>query len=261
VSAALASAALPNKVAFGVRGLVNGLWLGVLNDRDLELLDETYYSRAAMYRGDEWNTQGLFGWERQLVDAHFKQQSRVAVLAAGGGREVLALRDLGYDAVGYEPHPELVSVACDLLARHGYPPSVEQVERDVVPAGMGVFDAIILGWGALSLVQGRSRRARLLAQLATHVAPGGPVLVSFFHRAADYRELKLTAMVANGIRSALRRERIDAGDTLSPNLVHVFTRDELAADAAGAGLTVAAFHVTGVAEVHVDNAAAVLVSV
>jgi hypothetical protein len=132
------------------------------------------------------------------------------------------------------------------------------VDRDAFPADAGVFDAIILGWGGLSLVHSRERRVRLLAEIAAHVAPDGPILVSFFQRDSDTRELRLTAGVANAIRAARRRDRVDAGDTLSPNRVHVFTKAELDAEAAAGGLQVTAFHVTGAAEVHINNAAAIL---
>ena len=60
-----------------------------------EIYSPEVFGRTATYRDDAWNTQGLFDWERELVDAHFPKAARIAVLAAGGGREVLALRDLG----------------------------------------------------------------------------------------------------------------------------------------------------------------------
>src|SRR5437588_587651 len=97
VRAALASAEVPRLLARGSRGLLNGVWLGVLSDDRLRALDERYYARSDLYRTSEWNERGLFWWEREAVSEHFPREGTIAVLACGGGREVLALREGGYD--------------------------------------------------------------------------------------------------------------------------------------------------------------------
>src|SRR5438105_1498095 len=99
VRGALAAGRVPGLVARVLRGVVNGLLLGALSDRTLRELDEHYYTGEEMYRTAEWNEQGLFAWEEAIVAAHFPAGAQVAVVGAGGGREVLALLGAGYEAV------------------------------------------------------------------------------------------------------------------------------------------------------------------
>src|SRR5687768_14260267 len=99
--AVLATTRLPELQAQAARGAINGFWLGVLSDARLRALDEAYYEGEWAYRTAEWNERGLFGWEQAVVDEHFAGLERIAVAGCGGGREVLALRARGFDAVGY----------------------------------------------------------------------------------------------------------------------------------------------------------------
>jgi hypothetical protein len=222
------------RAANAARGAVNGLLLGVLSDARLRGLDESYYEGEDVYRTAEWNERGLFGWEQAAIDEHFGGASRIAVAACGGGREVLALRNAGFDAIGYEPHPGLVAYAQELLAAHGHPSCVHPAPRDSFPAGERC-DGVIVGWGAYSLIHGRARRVSFLQAARERVAPGSPLLISFFQRSALSRELRLTQGLANGLRRLAGREPIELGDTLAPNRVHVFAPEQIAAEAAAAG--------------------------
>jgi SAM-dependent methyltransferase len=171
----------------------------------------------------------------------------VLVVGCGGGREVLALLRAGYDATGAEPHPKLSDFADRLLARHGFPGRIEPAGRDEVPAGT-TCDGIVVGWGAYSLIHGRAARVRFLSGARARVRAGGAVLVSCFGHRAPGRELALTARVANALRRLRGREPIELGDTLAPNRVHVFTHEELVAEASAGGLELAGWRLLGVAE-------------
>ena len=100
-----------------INACFNGIWLGLFDRASLSRLDEHYYDSAEErtedgkrgYLGDEWNLSGLRDWEAEAVAKHFGGGKRLVVTAAGAGREVVALLDLGHDAVGYEPHPRLVA--------------------------------------------------------------------------------------------------------------------------------------------------------
>ncbi len=224
------------RLAAGSRTLFNGLWLGVLTDDELAAIDLDYYTSSAAYRTAEWNERGLFDWEQLAVDRHFGGCRRIVVLAAGGGREVLALLRAGFDAVGYEPHPDLAAFGRDLLAGHGHPDRLHLSRRGEVPPGVGPCDGVIVGWGAYSLVSGRHARVRLLAGIRELLHDGGPVLLSYVEREVDDRELRWTASIANGVRRLRGVVPAEVGDTLSPYYSHIFSRAELAEEAAEAGL-------------------------
>ena len=244
-------------LAHGSRALLNGFWLGVLSSEALRAVDERYYDQAASYRTPDWNERGLFPWERDLITAHFGEGSRVAVLSAGGGREVLALLLEGYEAVGYEPHPALVSYAEAFLAERGHPSRVRPVARDEFPGDPGKVDGVVVGWGGFPLMRGRERRISLLHDAHHHLPPGGPVLLSFFERLGG-RELLVTARIANAIRSLLGRPPVELGDTLAPNPVHVFNRQTFVEEIAAAGFEVAEYRVIGPADEATSYAAAVI---
>jgi hypothetical protein len=240
VSLALASAKLPNLLARASRAALNVLWLGALSDEGLRALDERYYDRADLYRSAAWNERGLFDWERRMVEEHFTSGARVGVAACGGGREVLALLEAGFDAVGHEPHPGLAAYAAEFLGSRGHPDRVGASPRDGMPDGAGPYDALIVGWGAYSLMHGRERRIGFLRSARRVLPAGAPMLVSFFERQADTRELRWTRAGANGLRRLLGRSPLELGDTLAPNLVHVFTRAEFDRELAAAGFALAA---------------------
>jgi SAM-dependent methyltransferase len=235
VATVLASARIPALMGQGARAALNGLWLGALSDRTVEAVDERYYRDEQAYRTGEWNERGLFDWERDAIERCFDGRACVAVPACGGGREVLALLRAGFDATGYEPHESLVGYAEGFLAAHGHPGRVHRSQRDEFPAGVEC-DGVVVGWGAYSLIHGRDRRIAFLAGARRALAPGGPLLLSFFERPAHGRELRLTSALANGLRRIRGREPIEPGDTLAPNRVHVFTPAQIAEEVAAAGL-------------------------
>jgi SAM-dependent methyltransferase len=258
VRGALASARVPPRIMRGTRAAINASWLGLLSDESLRLLDERYYDQSVVYRTDEWNERGLFEWERELIDEHFRSCRRVLVLACGGGREVLALLSEGFDATGYEPHPALLTYARGFLRSRGHESRVHAAPRDEFPAAAGRADGVVVGWGGFSLVHGRARRIALLREAGRRLSPGGPVLLSFFARASDGRELKMTRAAATALRRLRGHPPVDLGDTLAPNMVHVFTRARLVEEARAANLELAAYRVIAPADGVTSYAAAVV---
>jgi hypothetical protein len=236
--------------------VLNGVWLGLLSEAGLRALDEGYYDGEYAYRSDEWNERGLFDWEGELVAAHFPGGGRVAVPACGGGREVLALLGSGFDATGYESHPVLAGYGRDFLAGRGHPDRVRPVARDRFPEAAAPCDGIVVGWQAFALLHGRERRIEFLTGARGSVEAEAPVLLSFFARDGDSRELRWTAAIANAIPGA-RRPAVELGDTLAPNRVHVFSRAEIEAELSAAGFALAEYRTLGRADENTMYAAAV----
>ena len=217
-----------------------GARLGALTREQVHALDERYYAAAAAgghidYAGDAHNLRGLFAWEAPVVERFFAGRRRILVLAAGGGREVLALRRMGFDADGFECHPALVAAANRLLAREGFAGDMAVVPRDEAPRTEQRYDGVIVGWSAYMLIQGRARRIALLRDLRALAEPGSPLLLSFFYRDGSPFRHDLIARAGNALRSALGREPLEEGDTLAPNFIHLFTQAEVRAELREAG--------------------------
>jgi hypothetical protein len=135
---------------------------------------------------------------------------------------------------------------------------VHGAPRSAFPPGAGPCDGVIVGWGAYSLIHGRAARVRLLADAREHLPAGGVVLLSFFEAPRHGRELRGTRSIASALRRVRgRREDVELGDTLAPNLVHVFTPAEVRDELEAAGLQEAEHRLVGQAHASVNYAAVV----
>jgi hypothetical protein len=219
-----------------IQSLYTGFWIGVLTSSDLESVDDAYYvgsqkrSSPVDYTSAEYNKRGLWSWERKAIESHFPPGGTIALMAAGGGREVLALQRMSFRVEAWECQPQFITAANALLTTEGLEPSVSYAPRSSVPPGPPTFDGVVIGWGSYMHIAGRDRRIALLRALRGRMHEGSPVLLSFYTRHAGDSYLRLAAWIGNLIRLMLGRERVLVGDLLEPNYVHRFTEAEIAAE-------------------------------
>lgn len=226
-----------------VSAVHQGVWLGLLDREALSLIDEMHYNevaepvggRPAKYTEDDWNLRGLFDWEAELVDTYLDGARRVAVTGAGGGREVVALLERGFDPVGFEPNEQLVEAGSRLLEARGHAGRLRVSQRDGFPAGSEPWDAVLVGWGSYTLIPGRGRRIAFLRDARAVLPDGAPIVLSFFHSGPSRRLPKLSAAIANVLRRLRRAELVEPGDALGYQWSHWFTRDEIQRELAAAG--------------------------
>jgi hypothetical protein len=223
------------KLQVGLEALHTGFWLGVLDKPLLDAAGEQYYDDRPLYQDSEYNRRGLFDWERQMVERYFPPTGGLLVTSAGGGREVLALHLRGYTLDAAECNAGFVSFANEFLSAEQVPCEVQLVSPDEPPAGANRYDAVVVGWGAYMLIQGRERRIDFLRKLRTRLNAGSPLLLSFFTRDADTPYFRMIHGLANALRTLARREPVDLGDSLTPNYVHYFCESEVAAELQAAG--------------------------
>jgi len=164
------------------------LWAGTSN-AGRERANRAIYNRRKTYLpGGSTFEGGLFDWEREAL-AQFPVSGRILLGAAGGGRELAALANLGYEVVAFEPASDLAEAARTVAAR--FPPSqvitasfhdlLRAAEKQSGPLAPHVcgreIAGVILGWGSFSYVWREDRVATLKA-LHT-LAPHAPVLFSY----------------------------------------------------------------------------------
>lgn len=214
------------------KACLNGVWLGVLKREDLHSIDKLYYDDRAnrKYCNEHYNRRGLRTWERSMVDRYFSECKSLLVAAVGGGREILALRQSGYDADGFECHHQLAESANELLRKEGLVPNVKLAPRDTCPDWGRMYDGLIVGWGTYTYIQGRRQRVEFLRQLRAQARENAPILLSFYTRSHDELYLKVILAIGNSIRWVMRRDLLALGDDLIPHYVHRFTEKELAAE-------------------------------
>jgi len=165
---------------------VGDVLFGTLSPTEKDALISNSYCSSPHVVGS--GRKQLFSWEKAWFDEVLPNApARILIGAAGWGREVGALRRMGYDVVGFEP---AVATTQDKDARLSR--IVEADYRDFsecVGSGNGAaalkeicqqsYDAVILGWGSLSHVCCPEERRRVL-EAAFSLVPKGVVCASFF---------------------------------------------------------------------------------
>lgn len=237
--------ALMRRGLMTIRAAFDGVWLGVLDHEAMRLIDESYYDEARKYADETYNRRGLNAWEHDALERFFAGRERIVVTGAGGGREVLALLELGYDSVGFEPNLKLVRFGEGLLARSGYPDRLRHVDRDAWPADSGPCDGVIVGWGSYMLIPGRRRRVAFLREARARLEPGAPLLVSFFPRSGRPGYLRVVAAIGGRIRRLRGAEPLELGDAMERNYVHYFDRAEIGSELHEGGFELAWYDAAG----------------
>jgi hypothetical protein len=218
-----------NRLAKLIAALHEGFWLGCLSAEDLNALTASHYEQTHEYSSAEHNQRGLFDWETAALKRYFPPGSRILVAAAGGGREVLALRRMGYAAEGFECSPWLLQASEALFDRLGEPRGVTLCPPNEVPAGPADYTGIIVGWSAYTHIPTRRRRIAFLQGLRQRALPGAPILLSFFARDRDPGYENVVYRVSRAARFLFRgrKEESEPGDHLSWCFHHTFTREEV----------------------------------
>lgn len=217
------------------KGVLDGFWLGVLGDAQLDAVDAHYYGKQPEYLDAGYTGSGLRPFEERAVDQYFGNCRTVVVTGAGGGREVLALLRRGIDAVGYECNAAFVAHGRDLLAGEGHPDRIRTCSRDLWPPAAGPCDGVVVGWGSYMLIRSRSRRVAFLRAARSQLPDGAPIMLSFFARTSDSMYLRSVRAVGTPLRRLRRHPPLELGDALAPNFVHYFDRNEISRELEAAG--------------------------
>jgi hypothetical protein len=218
--------------------LHEGFWLGCLDPEDLTAVTIRSFQQSLLYSGQEHNQSGLFPWERETIDRFFRPGSRILVAACGGGRELIALHRLGFEADGFDCSPGLVEASQRLLQGLGISSNVTLCPANEVPQGLMPYDSLIVGWTAYMHIPGSARRIAFLRKLRASVPPEAPILVSFWVREGESPDEGRVFRLAKWFRS-LRGRRVEAlepGDHVTNRVYHhCFVKEEIEAEFKASG--------------------------
>lgn len=231
-----------------VRAAWETLALGLFSSADLDGLTQEYYSGARRYFGTDYNAGGLSEWESRALHRFFpdatslQTRPRVLVTSAGAGREALALAGLGWSVTAVECVGELAAAARDYVQEKGYGSIVEVVRLPPgeLPPATSPYDAVVVGWGGYSHMQGTTFRIDFLRRVARSLVRGGPLLVSYLGNAGGIRRRdRVRAAVASSVRRLRAQERVEPGDRLGfRGFTHLFVPGEVRREADEAGYDV-----------------------
>jgi len=223
-------------VANAISAVYQGVWLGLLNRRQLNQISELQYADWKQFQRLEWNISGLHFWEEKVFGEYFSECKNLLVGAAGGGREVYALMHRGVTVDAFECNSQLVDCCRELLLSKEFKGKVVQARPDEFPDGLGIYSGMILGWGAYIHIPTRLNRIQFLNQCRKHIDSGGNILLSFLIRDGETRSLRWTYEIARVIRKICRsQDKVELGDRLDGTFDHYFTKAEIKAELEEAG--------------------------
>lgn len=215
------------KIYHFINAVTTGFWLGVMGDKSLDYADELHYNRSKKYFDDNYNLSGLFRWEKIAIEKYFSNAKSILLLAAGGGRETVALSQMGFEVDSYECNKALVEYGNALLQKHGIKNTIEYLPRDTVPTESKKYDGIIIGWGAYSHIRGKKKRHLFLQKLQPFLDKEAPLMISFLLTRERTRQNKIVKQVADFFRVFSKQGKTDLGDGLIFEFVHYFSEEEI----------------------------------
>ena len=234
---------------------LGSLILILLNSKELEEQVKQYYtlpegveneSRIALLK------EGLSQEESHFVTTYLKGKESCLVLGSGGGRESLALAQLGFEVTGMDTSPALVekakeyaralSLNCDFRVRDMFegPPITEK------------YDALFLTQNMYSTLPTRKRRIQFLRKAQAFLNDAGVFYLEFLaengprKNSWKFRLKKRLAIFCNGNRE------LEEGDALwiPGHYFHLFTKSEFLSEVEESGFNLM--------EVDFDRAYAIL---
>ncbi len=218
---------------------------GALRFDDLQRHMDADWRHFGVQQSEQDVGAGLFQWEKDFYLPHLRAGDRLLVVGCGSGRDLLALRELGWEADGLEPVAACALLAQERLRKRGLSAEVlvGAVETVALPRR---YDVFVFSWFCYSYLPLRARRVAALRRVAERLAPGGRILVSYLGAATPPRRLtwRLARLAARLTGAGWRPEYGDVfaarHDSRAIHYEHRFLPGEIEAEAAAAGLAVAA---------------------
>jgi len=224
-----------------ILALHTGLNLGFLGEKGMDAIDEMYYNNTGDYTNDDYTLSGLFPWENETINEHFKDLKNILIIGAGGGREAIALYKEGYAVDCYECNPKLADFGNLLFRKNDINITIRSIRRNSVPDNPRKYDGILLGWASYTHIRGTQARIKFLRDLYPFMHKDSRLMISFLVRTKTSRQEKIAAEIANFIRRLGRRPEVEHGDRLIPLWVHYFTEDEITQEFVKGGFKVISF--------------------
>lgn len=242
-----------NRIALARRMTRSGKLLRPLALMVLRPEEIIRYGRVCCYSGanavDTWSdeavlAEGLLAEERALLDGVGNPGGTALVLGTGGGRDAIALAQMGFRTIGVDFVPAMVQRTMKNATERGV--AVDGVVQEISRLGFaeGTIDLVFLASGMYSCTPTRKRRIAMLKRICGFLREEGSIVCQFFWRdGQSYNQAvetvkRLTAFICRGY------VEYEQGDFLrgGTEFLHVFRdRESLYAEFYEGGLEVRQF--------------------
>lgn len=192
---------------------------------------------------------GLNDQERELINSVTKQTGQLLLLGLGGGREAIPLAKMGFQVTGVDFVPAMVERAIENAEKRGVHIDclVQEISNLDVPEAS--FDVVWISRAMYSCVPTRSRRIKMIQQIACALKPEGEFICQFHSGVGWENEGKSERLRRIIAKSPFGNRSYENGDILWLNIefVHIFTaEDEIRSELEAGGL--------GVTQINMDPA-------
>ena len=150
----------------GLQASYQGIIPPLLGYDRLHKFNTLAYKYESLYLSENYNIKGLWDWELEAIGEYLAPAKRFLVLAAGAGREVIALTSKGIAVDAWECNENLCTYGNALLDKNKFSCRISPMEHNLfpdIPIG-NIYDFCIIGWGAYCHIFPREYRIQLLAQ-------------------------------------------------------------------------------------------------
>lgn len=227
-----------------IGGFIQSLAIMVMRPYDLVEFSRQTYTKPNVLKswGEESRiSQDLDPNENVLLEKLPAKRGRLLVLAAGGGRDAIALALRGFDVTGVDFVPEIVEKAKENAAKRGLKLSflVQEISKLDMPTN--VFDIVWCTGGLYCNIPTFKRRIEMLNRIWRCLRPGGYFVFNFhWGKRSRYRPTMECIRRAIAILT-FGNLSYEKGDFLAYNseFIHVFcSQDELRSELEAGGFEV-----------------------
>ncbi|MDR1527623.1 MAG: class I SAM-dependent methyltransferase [Dysgonamonadaceae bacterium] len=206
-----------------------------MSEKQLQNLTKHFYISSKKYCTEKVTCSGLYDWEQFIFDKYIPAgASDVVVLAAGGGRELYALTQMGYKCYGYELNRQFVSFAKDFFAKENMNVGIDHFPPDKIPEHP--CDVFVFGWGVYSHFMGENLRIQLLEEAKNNLRENGKIVIAFWANNNEWKSNKIKRMEKF---KRLFRGKFERGATVDRGCWGKFyTKNEIENEAQKAGLKI-----------------------
>ena len=225
-------------------GLMESLAPMIMKPADLVEFGRQTYARPntlSEWGCDECVDGGLSDAESRLLELIPARHGRLLVLGVGGGREAIALAQMGFDVTGADFIPEMVEKAQANAAKRGF--RIDGLIQNIGDLHLHPesFDIVWLSAGMYSSLPTRARRVGMLRRIHRALKLDGYFLLEFCRGARSY-SAKVERIRRAFALLTMGNTTYEPGDMLNNNydFIHGFSSaEEVRREFAEAGFAVA----------------------
>lgn len=223
-----------------VEAVQSALFMGFIDDKAFQVFDTYPFDESREISVDKESELGLEPWELQIAQQHLQEKRSLLVIAAGGNRELLGFKEMGYSTDGIEYGWKLCKASKQALTVAQQEISMELADRLSVPDAIEPYDAVFIARKYLSHVHGRTKRIEFLKNIREALKHDAVLACGFYTREHDGLVFRAQAFVANILRKirGCKQQQVETGDHLDPDTPlyhHHFTLEEIRAEFQEAG--------------------------